>query len=83
MKGLLNIRKEYSALVTDVRGMGLLVGMEMTRECGDIVKSCMERGLLINHTAGNVLRFMPPLIVQEKDIDHLLDMLDDVLGRLS
>jgi 4-aminobutyrate aminotransferase-like enzyme len=42
----------------------------------------MERGVIINCTAGNVLRFIPPLIIQEKEIDHMLDMLDEVLGGL-
>jgi len=57
--------------------------MELTTECGSIVKACLERGVIINCTAGNVLRFTPPLIVQERDIDHVLDILDDLLGRLS
>ncbi len=83
MKGLNDLKKEHPSVITDVRGVGLLVGMELTRECASIVKACMDRGVIINCTAGNVLRFTPPLIVQEKDIDTLLDVLDDVLGRLS
>ncbi|MEK6672589.1 MAG: acetylornithine transaminase [Nitrospirota bacterium] len=81
--GLTGLKKEYPNLIADVRGMGLLVGMEMTLECSAIVKSCIEHGLLINCASGNVLRFMPSLIVQEKEIDQMLDMLDDVLGGLS
>lgn len=83
INGLNDLKKEYAGLITDVRGMGLLVGVELTSECSSIVKACMERGVIINCAAGNVLRFMPPLIVQEKEIDHMLDILDDVLGRLS
>ena len=83
VKGLLELKKEYVSVVTDVRGVGLLVGMELTRECTSIVKACMDRGLIINCTAGNVLRFTPPLIVQERDIDHMLEILEDIVGRLS
>jgi len=43
----------------------------------------MEKGALINCTAGNILRFMPPLIVNEKDIDHLIDILEQIFDQLS
>jgi predicted acetylornithine/succinylornithine family transaminase len=83
MKKLNAMREEFPSVVMDVRGMGLLLGMEVTRECGPIVLSCLERGLLINCTAGNVLRFMPPLIVQEREIDHMATTLEQVLDRLA
>jgi acetylornithine aminotransferase/acetylornithine/N-succinyldiaminopimelate aminotransferase len=57
--------------------------MELTRDGAPVVKNCLERGVLINCTAGNILRFMPPLIVTEKEIDHLLDVLGDVFDRPS
>jgi len=81
--GLNSLRREHAHLISDIRGMGLLVGMELAREGSKIVSSCMEQGIIINCTAGNVLRFMPALIVQEKDIDYMLDILDEVLGRLA
>lgn len=83
MQGLMELKEEYSSIIIDVRGIGLMVGMEMSLDCSEIVKDCLERGLIINCTAGNVLRFTPPLIVQKKDIDHMLDILDDVLRRRS
>jgi predicted acetylornithine/succinylornithine family transaminase len=76
------LKDEFSSMIVEVRGMGLLVGMEITRDCGPAVKACMGRGLLINCTSGNVLRFMPPLIVQESDIDKMIGVLEDVLERL-
>lgn len=82
-KELKNLQKEFSSVIIDVRGKGLLIGMELTSDCSTIVKACMEKGLLLNCTAGNVLRFTPPLIVQEKDIDHMLDILGEVLSSLS
>jgi predicted acetylornithine/succinylornithine family transaminase len=75
------LRGEFPNLIVDVRGMGLLVGMELTRDCAPIVAACMDQGLLINCTAGNVLRFMPPLIVQESEIDQAMDILEGVLDR--
>lgn len=82
-EGLNDLKKEYHNLIVDIRGIGLMAGMELSTECATIVKACMERGILLSCTAGNVIRFTPPLIVQEKDIDHMIDVLDDVFGRLS
>jgi acetylornithine/succinyldiaminopimelate/putrescine aminotransferase len=82
-KGLDELKKEFPSIVADVRGMGLLVGMELVRDGAPIVKACMERGVLINCTAGNVLRFTPPLIVTEKEIDHLLDVLEQIFDRTT
>jgi acetylornithine/N-succinyldiaminopimelate aminotransferase len=78
-----SLKKEFSSIILDVRGMGLLVGMEITRDCSPVARSCMERGLLINCTAGNVLRFMPPLIVTEAEIDRMAEILTEVFERLS
>lgn len=83
MQGLMELKEEYSSIIIDVRGIGLMIGIEMSLDCSEIVKDCLERGLIINCTAGNVLRFTPPLIVQKRDIDHMLDILDDVLRRRS
>lgn len=83
VQGLMELKEEYSSVIIDVRGLGLMIGMEMSLDCSEIVKNCLERGLIINCTAGNVLRFTPPLIIQKKDIDHMLDILDDVLRRRS
>ncbi|MBF0328541.1 MAG: acetylornithine transaminase [Nitrospirae bacterium] len=67
--------------VVNIRGKGLLVGMELPFEGTVLVKSCMDRGMLINCTSGNVLRFAPPLIVEERDIDKLADVLEEVLDK--
>jgi acetylornithine/N-succinyldiaminopimelate aminotransferase len=81
-KRLEEVKKEFPSIVADVRGMGLMIGMELTRDGGPIVKACMDKGLLINCAAGNVLRFIPPLIVAEKEIDHLADTLEQIFDRL-
>lgn len=76
-----HLKKEFPSLIVDIRGLGLLLGMEMTRDCEPIVKACLERGVLLNCASGNVLRFMPPLIVQQKDIDHLIEILEEVFEK--
>jgi acetylornithine/succinyldiaminopimelate/putrescine aminotransferase len=78
MEKLGYLKKEFPAIIAEIRGKGLLVGMELKQEGGTIVKACLEKGVLINCAAGNVLRFIPPLIVQRKDIDHLIDVLSGI-----
>ena len=74
--------KEFLDQIVDVRGKGLFIGMELTRDGMPIVKACLDRGILINCTGGgNVLRFTPPLIVEKKEIDLVVEMLDELLGR--
>lgn len=77
-----NLKDTFPNLIVDVRGLGLLLGMELTTEGDTIVRACLEKGVLINCTVGNVLRFIPPLIVQKKDIDQLIKVLEEVFGRL-
>ena len=82
-KKLEELHKEFPSIIAEVRGVGLLVGMELTRDGAPIVQACLERGLIINCTAGNILRFMPALIITEKEIDHLVDVLGQIFDRLS
>jgi acetylornithine/N-succinyldiaminopimelate aminotransferase len=65
--------------VEDVRGIGLLLGMKINREGASIVNACMEKGYLINCVQDNILRFIPPLIIQKEDIDALVGCLDGIL----
>jgi acetylornithine/N-succinyldiaminopimelate aminotransferase len=79
---LLGLKSKY-AFVQEVRGKGLLLGLDLNRDGGAIVKACMERGFLINCTQEHVLRFIPPLIIQEGQIDSLIACLDAVFQDLS
>ena len=74
--------KEKYDFINDVRGAGLLVGVELDFEGADIVGKMLEEGFLINCTAGNVLRFAPPLVVKEEEIDALVEALDKVFNEL-
>ena len=61
--------------VVEVRGMGLMIGIELDRPCGDLVKQALEAGLLINVTAERVLRLLPPLIIREAEVRELVGRL--------
>ena len=64
-----------------MKGKGLILGIELAGEGKSIAQECMERGVLINCTMGNILRFLPPLIITEKEIDTLIHLLDELLGK--
>ena len=76
------LRVKYP-FISNVRGRGLMVGMELTIDGGDIVKTALDRGLLINCTVGKVLRFVPPLIVTQPEIDQMIEILDKIFSELS
>jgi acetylornithine/N-succinyldiaminopimelate aminotransferase len=68
--------------VKEVRGKGLILGVELKREGAPIVTAMMEKGFLINCTMGNVLRFLPPLIVTKEEVDQLIGALEETLKKL-
>lgn len=74
--------KDRYPFITDVRGQGLILGMELTIPGANIVTQALERGLLINCTADTVLRFLPPLIVTPEEIDEALAILDGILQNI-
>lgn len=79
------MQAKYPKLIKEVRGEGLIVGAELTSsEHGvDIVNDCLHKGAIINCTAGNVLRFLPPLIVTEKEVDEVCTILNEVLAKYA
>ena len=73
--------KDRHHLVRDVRGLGLLQGMEVEMDAKTVVGDCLKRGLLINAVGEHVLRFVPPLIITQAEIDRLLDVLSRIFDR--
>lgn len=73
--------KDRLPAIKEARGLGLLQGLELTVDGKPVVADCLARGLLINCTADRVLRFVPPLIITQADIDRLLNVLHHVLGK--
>ncbi len=70
---------EDCEIIKEVRGKGLLVGIELNEEALPVVKECMKNGLLVLTAGSNVLRLLPPLNVTKKDIDNALEILSKVL----
>ena len=77
--------QEKHSIITEVRGMGMINGAELANnEIGpQIVNKCFEKKVLINCTAGNVLRFIPPLIATEAEIDVVVKALDEAMTELG
>lgn len=75
------LKAKYPALITEVRGMGLILGVQLTKPGRQIVDDCMRAGAIINCTAGDVLRFVPPLIIEAAHVDELIAILDRVLEK--
>jgi acetylornithine/N-succinyldiaminopimelate aminotransferase len=71
--------KAKNARIREVRGRGLIIAVELTFPGADVVLSCLKKGLLINCTGGNVLRFVPPLILTKTDVDKAVGILAEVL----
>ncbi|MGD8541558.1 MAG: acetylornithine transaminase [Desulfobacteraceae bacterium] len=65
--------------VREVRGLGLLLGMEIDGDGDALVRACLQRGFLINCIQGNILRFVPPLTISREEIDDLVACLDALL----
>jgi acetylornithine/succinyldiaminopimelate/putrescine aminotransferase len=77
--GELNRLKKKHSVIREVRGKGLIIGMELTIPGAEIVNKCLEQGVLINCVQNNVLRFLPPLIVIKEEVDQVVALLDEVL----
>jgi acetylornithine/N-succinyldiaminopimelate aminotransferase len=80
--GLRALRARHVSIV-DVRGAGLMAGLEFATDAAPLVTAALERGLLINRTATTVIRLLPPYVITEADIDEGLAVLDDAIASLN
>src|SRR5262249_36845190 len=69
-QALAAIRAKYPKVVKEVRGRGLLMGLDLATPVGDVVNACRERGLLPSRRGATPLRLPPPLIVDEKELEE-------------
>ena len=74
------LKKLDNEIIDDVRGKGLMIGLQLTKPGAEYVDKLREKGFLINCTAGNVLRFVPPLIISKTEIDKFIKALREVLN---
>ena len=79
-KKLNQVAQKHPDTVKEVRGMGLMQGMELTIPAKEVIDACMEKGVVLISAGTSIIRFVPPLIVQEEHIDRMCQVLDEVLA---
>ena len=78
---LIDLKQKHN-LIVDIRGIGLMQGIELTIPVKSIVEKCMDKGLLLVGAGEKVLRFVPPLIVNKSEIDEAMSILSNVLNEV-
>jgi len=81
-EGLNGLKTKHS-IIKEVRGLGLMIGIELSSPCAKMVDAARERGVLINCVQDNVLRFLPPLVIEKEQVEAVLEMLDELLDAES
>jgi len=79
LKGKLTELQKDFPQITKVKGIGLMVGCELSMDAASVVEYCLQQQVLINAVGGKILRFVPPLIVTEEEIDHVIEVLRQAL----
>ena len=79
---LKKLQAKYPDKVKEVRGRGLILGMELTSEGRPVVEHCLANGVIINCTAGSVIRIVPPLIISKEEINLVVAALDKALAAM-
>jgi acetylornithine/N-succinyldiaminopimelate aminotransferase len=72
-------RLESNPLVKEIRGKGLMIGIELTKPCSDIVEKALERRILVNCTADKVIRLVPPLVIRKEELDKVISVLQAII----
>ena len=79
----LDLLKDKYAHITDRRGMGLMQGLEFDCPVGPIISKAMEKGLILISAGTQIIRFVPPLIIQKEHVDEMLFILDETLSEMQ
>lgn len=80
-RGLKTLAAKHPNKIADVRGMGLMIGCELTIEAAPVIEKLLSNGVLVNGIGNAILRFVPPLIIEKSDIDLALEILDSALAE--
>ena len=81
VRGLKKLKKAHPGSIAEVRGLGLMIGVEMTGPAGPVIKGLRERGILAIKAGDKVLRLLPPLVIGGAEVKQLLAELDAVLKQ--
>lgn len=76
---LQGIAERHSGMIQEVRGMGLMIGCELTGSAKDAAARLLEQGVLVNSIGDHVLRFVPPLVISKEQIDNFIAVLEPIL----
>jgi acetylornithine/succinyldiaminopimelate/putrescine aminotransferase len=79
-QGLATLRQEFPFII-DVRGMGLLLGIEFAMDVGPIVQDFLAEGVILYASKGNVVRLLPPLIIEKEEVDIFLEIAHKIFER--
>jgi acetylornithine/succinyldiaminopimelate/putrescine aminotransferase len=79
-RGLKKLARKHKNAIAEVRGLGLMVGVEFRGEAGPVVKGLKDKGILAVKAGDKVLRLLPPLVIKRGEIKQLLTALDEVLA---
>ena len=69
------------AVIREIRGAGLMLGIELDRPCNELVAQALEAGLLINVTYDNIVRMLPPLVISDDQADQIVSMLSPLIRK--
>lgn len=81
--GLLDLQKKYPKIICDIRGLGLMIGVECTMETRPLIAKGLEMGLVIAPSGTHILRLLPPLIINEDHVAEALQKLDELLASVD
>ncbi len=78
--GLENLKEKHN-MIREIRGKGLMIGVELKFEVKDVLMDLIKEGVLMLYSGRNILRILPPLVITKEDIEKVLETLDIVLGK--